>query len=262
MTCRNTQFYRLYLMLPLIFIASTGCSNDLLDLDFRQEMVNFVSEISDYAKAVDSTFLVFPQNASELSSISGYLDAVDGIGQEDIYYGYDGDGQKTPADVTAELEDNLKSFTDAGKLVLTVDYPFNDPEIPAFTSEIIPRINDTYARSSENGFVPYCAVRELSHMTVNPGYEPEVNNYPLALDSVTDFIYILQHQESITRSQFLDSLSRLGFDLIVMDYEDEGGPYTPEEIAELKQESKAILLAYMSIGEAENYRFYWEEDWG
>jgi len=224
-------------------------------------MVDFVGEISAYAKGKDSMFLVFPQNASELWSVQGYLESVDGIGQEDIYYGYDGDGVKTPADVTAELEANLDKFRDADRLVLTVDYPFDDSNTPSFTSSITVMIDDAYFQSTDRGFVPYCAVRELSHLTVNPGHEPVRNVEPVILDSVRDFIYILQHHQSLTRTQFLDSLAGLGFDLIVMDYEDEGGAFTSGEIAELKQESGSILLAYMSIGEAEDYRFYWSKDW-
>lgn len=245
----------------LLFLTG-GCGGDLPDLDFKQEMVDFVGEISAYAKSRQPTFYIFPQNAAELWAEAGYLDAVDGIGQEDIYYGYDGDGVATPSEVTTELESHLGHFRDAGKLVLTVDYPFQDADTPEFSAEIRARINDAYSRSQAQGFVPYCAVRELSHLTENPGHEPQPNPEPVAsLEDVTDFVYILQHNEAITREKFLDSLASLGFDLIVMDYQDDDGPYTSAEIATLKQKSGAILIAYMSIGEAEDYRFYWKEEW-
>lgn len=245
-----------------VVLCLGGCGDDLPDLNFKQEMVDFVLDLSAYAKEKDTSFLMFPQNNPDLWSETGYLDAVDGIGQEDIYYGYDGDGVPTPADVTPELEEGLGHFRDADKLVLTVDYPFDDEETPSFTSQIQAMIDDSYSKSQAKGFVPYCAVRELSHLTINPGHEPAPNTSPVPLDSVADFIYILQHSESLTRTQFLDSLPKLGFDLIVMDYEDlDGDPYTSAEISTLKQESGAILLAYMSIGEAEDYRFYWKEEW-
>jgi len=72
----------------------------LPDLNFREEMVDFVAEISEYAKSKDSTFYIFSHNAVERWSESGYLEAVDGIGQEELYYGYDDDGIATPAEVT------------------------------------------------------------------------------------------------------------------------------------------------------------------
>lgn len=56
------------------------------------------------------------------------------------------------------------------------------------------------------------------------------------------------------------------FDLIVMDYSrhgDENSRYTRSEISDLKNSSggKKIILAYMSIGEAEDYRWYWKMRW-
>jgi cysteinyl-tRNA synthetase len=53
------------------------------------------------------------------------------------------------------------------------------------------------------------------------------------------------------------------FDLIVIDYSSDGGgegEWTPELIA-LIQESGKRVLSYISIGEAEDYRFYWDPQW-
>ncbi len=73
-----------------------------------QEMVDFVAAIRAYARASDPDFYIFPQNAPELASlVPGYLNVVDGIGQEDIYYGYDDDDEMTPPAVTAEMESYL-----------------------------------------------------------------------------------------------------------------------------------------------------------
>lgn len=60
-----------------------------------------------------------------------------------------------------------------------------------------------------------------------------------------------------------DLVASAGFDLIAMDYSrdgTDGNKYTTEEISKVKQ-SDTIPLAYVSIGEAENYRFYWENEW-
>ncbi|MBN2650104.1 MAG: endo alpha-1,4 polygalactosaminidase [Prolixibacteraceae bacterium] len=43
-----------------------------------------------------------------------------------------------------------------------------------------------------------------------------------------------------------------------------GEEYTPAQIEELKQKAnggKRLLICYMSIGEAENYRYYWQANW-
>jgi cysteinyl-tRNA synthetase len=53
------------------------------------------------------------------------------------------------------------------------------------------------------------------------------------------------------------------YDVIVMDYSRDGadnGAYTAKEIHSIKKAGK-IVLAYLSIGEAEDYRFYWRSWW-
>ncbi|NOY77555.1 MAG: hypothetical protein GXO76_06760 [Calditrichaeota bacterium] len=53
------------------------------------------------------------------------------------------------------------------------------------------------------------------------------------------------------------------FDLMVMDYSADGTPenaFTRSQIRQIRNSGK-IVLAYLSIGEAEDYRFYWNPDW-
>ncbi|MFN3532097.1 MAG: MJ1477/TM1410 family putative glycoside hydrolase [Candidatus Brocadia sp.] len=140
----------------------------------EQEMVDFVIAISEYARRKDPEFGIFPQNGVPLGVHKTYLDAVTGIGQEDIYYGYNGDGRKTPKNVTKELEGYLGIFHNAGKLVLTIDYPFSCSEDkPCFNERTTKKIDKAYKKSEKNGYVPYCTVRNLNYLTINPGHQPD-----------------------------------------------------------------------------------------
>lgn len=85
----------------------------------------------------------------------------------------------------------------------------------------------------------------------------------LALDprliSVNDWLYVLQHDLGATPAV----IAATEFDLVVMDYSadgSEGAEFSPAEIAAIKASGK-IVLSYMSIGEAEIQRFYWENVW-
>jgi cysteinyl-tRNA synthetase len=128
-----------------------------------QDMADFVAAIRAYAHARDSDFYIFPQNAPELVSlVPTYINSMHGIGQEDIYYGYDDDDEMTPPDVTAELEGYLDLFKSAGKLVLTVDYATT----PA-------HVDDAYAKSQARGYVPFVTVRDLDQLIINPGHAPD-----------------------------------------------------------------------------------------
>ncbi|NOZ08074.1 MAG: hypothetical protein GXO91_04240 [FCB group bacterium] len=53
------------------------------------------------------------------------------------------------------------------------------------------------------------------------------------------------------------------FEMIVMDYSADGSDeqkFSAGDIATIKNSGK-LAIAYISIGEAEDYRFYWQEDW-
>lgn len=131
-------------------------------------------QISEYAGYNDSDFGVFPQNGAPLGAHKTYLDAVRGIGQEDIYYGYHGDGRKTPRKVTKEWEGYLDLFKNAGKLVFTIDYPFSCSEDePCFHEKTTKKIDKAYQKSENKGYIPYCTVRNLNYLTINPGHQPD-----------------------------------------------------------------------------------------
>ncbi|OGD72336.1 MAG: hypothetical protein A2Y64_00505 [Candidatus Coatesbacteria bacterium RBG_13_66_14] len=80
------------------------------------------------------------------------------------------------------------------------------------------------------------------------------------LAEVNDFTYQLQKVD-------LGELGASAFDLVVMDYSSDGteeGEWTPDEIEGLRDrggDQPKIVLAYLSIGEAEEYRWYWQPDW-
>ena len=72
--------------------------------------------------------------------------------------------------------------------------------------------------------------------------------------AVNDFLYQLQR----ARPKRIDETA---FDLVVVSIGAAGG--SPEVIENLKHGpgGDKIILCYMSIGQAENYRFYWQREW-
>ena len=59
------------------------------------------------------------------------------------------------------------------------------------------------------------------------------------------------------------------YDLVVMDYQRDpavGPPFSPADLVAMKKKpdgSRRFVIAYISIGEAENYRYYWgDRNWG
>ncbi len=75
-------------------------------------------------------------------------------------------------------------------------------------------------------------------------------------ETVKSWLYQLQNISP-------EEISKTGFDLVVIDYSRDGsqdGEFKREEIEAIKKTGKKVL-AYLSIGEAEDYRFYWKEEW-
>ena len=128
-----------------------------------REMVDFILDFTKYARKKHPGFGVFPQNAEELGIIfPDFMDAMTGIGVEDLYYGYPRDHEPSPPEWTAEREAFLDQWVAAGKLVLTIDYSAR-PE----------QISDAYYRSHAHGYIPYVTDRSLGRMRINPGFEPD-----------------------------------------------------------------------------------------
>ncbi|MEU5154315.1 endo alpha-1,4 polygalactosaminidase [Glycomyces sp. NPDC021274] len=91
-----------------------------------QKMADLVIAASDYA-GEDLQILV--QNSPELREYPGYLDAIDGIGIEELFF-LNADEPCTE-DWCAENLDHTRAIHDAGKLVLAVDYASDPANIAA-----------------------------------------------------------------------------------------------------------------------------------
>lgn len=87
-----------------------------------RRMIAFVRRISEYAKAANPGFAIIPQNGEAILQYDedhGYLNAIDGIGIEDLWF------NETKRQDKSETEyrlDFIRQIAAAGKKVLSVDY--------------------------------------------------------------------------------------------------------------------------------------------
>jgi cysteinyl-tRNA synthetase len=64
----------------------------------------------------------------------------------------------------------------------------------------------------------------------------------------------------------IEKMSKLDADMLVIDYARGGGaiPLNKDDVARLKRKpdgTRRIVISYLSVGEAEEYRFYWQDAW-
>jgi cysteinyl-tRNA synthetase len=229
--------------------------------DYRTAMREFVQAISAQAKKADPAFLVVPQGGVGLLTDKGkpagdYLKAIDGVGQEEIFYGFDNkDNLKTPQKETDRFLKQLAVAKTAGKTVLSIDY--------ASKRDLM---DDAYAKNAAAGFVPFVADRR--GLDAVPRYpEKPVNetaNDVKALKDARNFLYLIDGGRFGSKEKYLAALTKTNHDLLVIDLFTGNWTATADDLKLLKVKAnggRRLVLCYVSIGEAEDYRFYWQKGW-
>jgi len=254
-----------FFLLILIFSVVSCSKNDYPDLDFKQEMRDFVIGISEYSRLSDPDFIVIPQNGIELVTISGeengplsvsYLAAINGHGQEDLFYGYNDDDQATPTDESSYLRTFLDMSKNAGKTILVTDYCYTQS-----------KMSNSYTRNNSYGYVSFAAShRELDNIPTFPSpIYGENSSVITSLSQVKNFLYLINPENFSSKTDFINAITSTNYDLLIMDlFFDETTEFTAAEITQLKDKAnggKRLVISYMSIGEAEDYRYYWQSGW-
>ena len=233
--------------------------------DFRQEMREFVQEISAYAKGQNPGFLIIPQNGQELLTLDGestgpvadeYVAAIDGVGREDLFYGYDDDDVATPDEERDYMIGLLDVAEGLGVEALVTDYVSSTG-----------RMDDSYEQNAARGYVSFAAdERDLNNVPSFPSAPFNVNSDNVtSLAEARNFLYLIDPGEFNSRQAYLNALRGTSYDLLIIDafYEDE--PLTAGDVTNLRRKANGgtrLVVAYVSIGEAEGYRYYWDPDWG
>lgn len=260
--------YPYTLSVLLIVFVATNCNKDEPDIpnniDYRQEMRDFVINMGTYAKSYNSDFIIVPQNGQELITDNGegdgipkmlYLQAIDATGRESMFYGYKRDDKETPEDDKQHLLDLCLLCEQNNVEVLTSDYCSSHS-----------KMDKSYQLNEQNEFISFAAdERELNN----------IPNYPLApfnensndiehISQAKNFLYLINSENFTTKNDFLNAVSVTNYDVLIMDLYHNETAYTSLEIEQLKTKQnggKRLVICYMSIGEAEEYRYYWQQSW-
>lgn len=254
-------------MAVALIITVTACESSKIepdgDIAFRQEMRNFVQNISQYAKKTNPNFSVIPQNGVALVTINGepsgtpdmaYLKAIDGIGQEDVFYGYSVDDEPTAEDDTQFFSSFLDVFKSNGKQIMVVDY-----------CESEDYITDSYERNQSKGYISFAANRNLNTIPTYPIQISAYNKLDVSkLNQAQNFLYLINPENYNSKNEYLQAIKNTDYDVIIMDLYFQKVAFTNQEINSLKTKAnggKRLIMSYMSVGEAQNNRYYWKTDW-
>jgi len=257
------QLKRVLLLIAGIILFS--CDGSEVDPIYKERMREFVEGISSYTKNVNPNFIIISQNGHELAVASGesddpnpaysYLDAIDGAGQEDLLYGYKSDDRATSESTTEYLMSFLSICEENGVEVLVTDYCSSHDNM-----------DDSYHQNNSKGFISFSAPeRELNVIPDYPAtiYNSNDNNI-MNLSDAKNFLYIINPENYATKEAFVFAIASSDYDVVIMDFFFENEQFSSSQIATMKKKAngaKRLIISYISIGEAEDYRFYWDPAW-
>jgi len=261
--------YLIFGLTPFIFLSCKSSLNpdNSRTQFFRSEMRGFVQSISDYAKSTNPDFIVITQNGIELLTdnsksdgklVQTYLDKIDGVGQEHVFYGVEGYEIPTPSDYRNYLLGFLDLAESQNLKVLVTDY-CGVPEL----------VNDSFSKNNERNYISFAAPSDDFDLDEIPDYPEspfDENSMNIAkLPGAKNFLYLINSSMFSNKQFFLTALQKLNYDLLIIDPFYSGRLLKEADIQSLKTKAnggKRLVIAYLNIGAAEQFRYYWQNDWG
>lgn len=250
--------YYITLLILLSILLSVGFNSEDKDkntVKAGKKMQEFVIGISNYARKQKNDFIIIPQNGSELAFensnpdknlSASYLKAIDGIAIEELFY-----DEKGKAD-NYRIE-NLKKLPKEKKIMVS-EFVKNKDDI-AKVIQLNQAVN----------FVPFIRTAENYHYHIIPeNINLENANNITKLSDVQNFLYLINADDFDTKKQFIEAIANTNFDLVLIDLYYYSFPFTKAELELLKKKKnggRRLVICYMNVGAAENWRNYWQPDW-
>lgn len=239
----------------MVMVASLivfACNKDKKIDKAGLKMQDFIRNISTYARGIDNDFLVIPQNGIELAHINVnqdnelddyFLSFIDGFGMEELFY-------------------NGAAVEDDGRLATTRKVVQSKKILVADYTNTSAGYNEAKAKNTSEGFLSYTRVENnYDYQFIQNEIQNENSNDILKLADAQNYLYLISSSNYYSKYEFLNAIAATNFDAVIIDlfYDDEA--FTSNEINQLKTKAnggKRLIIAYMSIGSAEKYRYYWK----
>ncbi len=142
-----------------VYLDRADVYEDLLGIEPRAEalMIDFITRLANYARAIAPSFLVVLQNAEELLRSAPLRAAIDGVAKESLFYGIDNDGVPNSAGAIEASIKDLRLAQRDGRPVFVVEYLYDAA-----------KATDARRRATRYGFPIYFAPRELDFLVLAP----------------------------------------------------------------------------------------------
>ncbi|MCJ8342489.1 MAG: endo alpha-1,4 polygalactosaminidase [Cetobacterium sp.] len=231
----------------LFYFIATGSEES------KTKMKELIEQIRDQS---DQRILI-TQNGSDIYFNNRKLDynflkIIDGVSQESLFFGMKGLNEETTKDSKRYILKNLIDIRKVGKPVFSINYSnkknlrykiLKNTERYRFIGEAVP------SYSANSIFEP------LQKSSLENIY---------SLNQVKNFLYLLNPEKFKSLDDYYRALKNTDFDLLIIEPSLNGKFFIKQQINSLKirkNGKRRLVIAYFSIGEAENYRYYWKISW-
>lgn len=247
----------------VVAMVFASCSNDEVVPDYREEMRSFVIRINQQGEQLRPGFIVIPQNGMQLLTSEGggngtvsspYINAIDGCGQEELYYGYDNQNNFLSENYEEQKIwlAQCRFAVNHGLEVLVTDY-CSAPDL----------IQDSYLRCDAEGFLDFVAESRELDLIPTAVHNENTNNID-SLSQALNFLYMINPTQE-SKEAYLQALEQSRHDVLIIDaFFNETEALDTNDLARLRmkpQGGRRLIISYMSIGQAESYRWYWKPFW-
>lgn len=231
---------------------------------YRREMAKLIGKIKDYGKAArGEDFFVIANGGAGLLEANKFLPEtdyhlllkrLDGVMAESVHYGW---GMKTDEPMPAEEQRTyhrlLQNGRAAGMTPLVLDY-CRQPE----------HVQRAYRSDEMRGYLGWVSE---DHSLARLPQEPPLHDNDFSCDRLSEaknYMVLLNPAAFPSRGEYLQGLAASNYDLLIIDAYYCDTPLTKQEVEALQkkpQGGRRLVAAYMSVGEAADYRPYWQADW-
>ena len=239
-------------------------------IDYREDMRTFIQNIGNIMRKVNPNFVVMTMNGADLLTkredgdedrrvpAEIYLRSLDGIIQESLFYGNPNIDSATAEKDQAPLIKALDTAQKRSIKIFTLDYAKSSKKVSA-----------SYKKNQAKKYVSYAAPAQgidLNHIARIPRRPFNENPSNVrSLKDVKNFAFIRDTTAYGTQAEFAMKLHDNNYDMLIIDpFHRKNRPLSRHTINTLQYKklgARRLVLAYVNIGMAEAYRYYWKPHW-
>ena len=254
-------------------ITQVPLAGDRSLINMREEMRKFVQSISTYARNQKPNFIILanggldllvkrdPIEETRVSPARTYMRALDGIVQEGLFFDV---ARKERPFGAPPLEERQKSML--GKITFAKRNGLKIFSIDFGSTKAV--VDAAYKQAKKRGYVSFVANAPTADTFELPKYPPrpfdENPSNILALNMVRNFAVLRNSVPFGRMDQFALKMHETNYDMLAVEVFHGRKPLSRQAVETLKYKkigAKRLVLAYMDIGSAASYYYYWRPEW-